>query len=77
MYTLFIDTHYINLHLALFKDDKVLDEIIKQDGKLTDYFILSLQELLERNNVLFNDLSGIIVVNGPGSFTGGSGCKND
>ena len=70
MYVLFIDTHYINLHLALFKDGVVIDEVLKKEGKLSDYFVSSIQELLEKEKITFEDLSGIIIVNGPGSFTG-------
>ena len=33
-------------------------------------FIPLLKELLENNSIQFEQLSGIIVVNGPGSFTG-------
>lgn len=70
MYTLFIDTHYTELKLALFKNNEVWDQIVKQEGKHSEVFISLLQELLERNFVTFDDLSGIIVINGPGSFTG-------
>ena len=70
MYTLFIDTHYISLHLALFKDGQVVDEVLKDEAKHSTYFIPLLKELLEKNHVPFEKLSGIIVVNGPGSFTG-------
>lgn len=70
MYTLFIDTHYIKLHIALFKSGKLCDEIIKDDGKHSEYFINSLESILNRNKIGFDDLKTIIVVNGPGSFTG-------
>ncbi len=70
MYTLFIDTHYTLLHVALFKDEKVDLEIKKEGVKHSECFILSIQELLEQKGITFDDLSGIIVVNGPGSFTG-------
>lgn len=70
MYTLFIDTHYIELRLALFKDQVLFDQVVKKDGKHSEIFIPLLQELLEKNCVTFDDLSGIIVINGPGSFTG-------
>ena len=49
MYTLFIDTHYISLHLALFKDGLVIEEIKKEDVKHSTYFIPLLKELLEKN----------------------------
>ena len=70
MYTLFIDTHYTKLHLALFQDEVVIEEIVKEGEKLTEYFIFTIQELLEKKHITIDDLSGIIVVNGPGSFTG-------
>ncbi len=70
MYTLYIDTHYIKLQLVLFKNGKVEDEIIKSDGKHSSYLVSSLKLLLERNRVNFDDLDSIIVINGPGSFTG-------
>ena len=46
MYTLFIDTHYISLHLALFKDGKVIEEIIKNEAKHSSYFIPLLNLLI-------------------------------
>lgn len=70
MYTLFIDTHYTKLQLILFKDGVVFDERVKEDGMHTQYLVSLLEDLLEQNHVTFDDLSGIIVVNGPGSFTG-------
>lgn len=70
MYTLFIDTHYDELHVALFRDEKVFDEIVKNGVRHSEYFVNSLKELIERNELTIHDLSGIIVVNGPGSFTG-------
>lgn len=70
MYELFIDTHYQELVLVLFKDGKVFDKRIRKEGKHSEYFISLLQELLETNSVTIDELSGIIVINGPGSFTG-------
>lgn len=70
MYTLFIDTHYIKLHLALFKENLIIDGIIKEDGKHSEYLVNSIEILLNKNNIQFDDLKTIIVINGPGSFTG-------
>ena len=70
MYTVYIDTHYVDLHVALFKDGQVIDEIKRSDGKHSTYFINSLKELIERNHILIDNLNSIIVINGPGSFTG-------
>ena len=52
------------------KDGKVFDERIKLEGKHSEYFIPLLQDLMQKNKITFSELSGIIVVNGPGSFTG-------
>ena len=70
MYILFIDTHYTELRLALFKNNEVWDQFIKCEGKHSEIFIPLLEELLEKNCVTFDDLSGIIIINGPGSFPG-------
>ena len=69
MYTLFIDTHGAMLHVTLFLDGKVVEEI-KKEGMHSTYFVDSIKDLLEQKEITFDDLSGIIVVNGPGSFTG-------
>ena len=70
MYTLYIDTHFVNLHLALFKDDNLIDEEILESNKHSEYTINLLEQLLVRNNINISDLNEIIVINGPGSFTG-------
>ena len=70
MYILFIDTHYTRLQLVLFKDGVFYDERIKENGKHSEYLIPLLRDLFEKNKITFDELSGIIVVNGPGSFTG-------
>ncbi len=70
MYSLFIDTHYTDLHLALFYNDKVCEEIKIENAKHSECFILSLEQLLKKKRITIDDLSGILVVVGPGSFTG-------
>ena len=49
MYILFIDTHYTELRLALFKNNEVWDQFIKCEGKHSEIFIPLLEELLEKN----------------------------
>lgn len=71
MKTLFIDTHYRDLIIILFENKKIVNKyefisITTHSTKL----IPTIKALLDENNLLPSDLSEIIVVNGPGSFTG-------
>lgn len=72
MYTLYIDTHFIDLVLAIFKDDEILMEKKVDSNKFShsESTIPLLKELLVDSNVTLNDLQEIIVILGPGSFTG-------
>lgn len=70
MYTLYIDTHYMELVLALFKDGVIKDKIVRKDGRHSEYVVNSLKELLQNNNVDISSINEVIVINGPGSFTG-------
>ena len=57
MYSLFIDTHDLDLVIALYKDKKLKDKEIKESLRNhSDYTMPIIDEIL--------------VVNGPGSFTG-------
>ena len=71
MLTLYIDTHASFIELILFKNGKVLDHVSRKEVVMQSSMIMpSLEDLLKRNNVVVKDLSDIIVINGPGSFTG-------
>jgi len=71
MYSLLIDTHDSNLTFILYKDGKCIDKNIKESERHhSDYAMPMLKELLDNNNIDVHDLNEIIVVNGPGSFTG-------
>lgn len=70
MYTLFIDTHFNKIVLALYKNSSVFD-ILEIESKSHSVIIMpSLEKLLKSNNLLPKDINEIIVCNGPGSFTG-------
>lgn len=71
MYTLFIDTHYKNLLILLFKDDIIVDkyEVINIKNQ-SEFLVPGVDKLLVTNSLSSSDLDEIIVVNGPGSFTG-------
>ena len=71
MISLFIDTSLLNVSISIIKDDNVLSLIQKDipnmHSKYTTKFI---KEVLDEANVDANDIDNIMVVNGPGSFTG-------
>lgn len=71
MYTLLIDTHNDKIILILFKENKVISkkEIeTHQSHSVTTMPILV--EILEEVGIDIKELEEILVVNGPGSFTG-------
>ena len=70
MYTLYIDTHCEKLVLALLLNEKVLDTKELESNLHSKNTVLLLQELLNSNKITIDDLGLIIVINGPGSFTG-------
>lgn len=71
MYSLFIDTHDLDLVIALYKDKQLKDKEIKESLRNhSDYTMLIIDEIIKRNNIGIHDIKEILVVNGPGSFTG-------
>lgn len=71
MYSLFIDTHSALINLVLYKDGKVVKKVKKETFKSHSAYILPMiKELLDNQEVLKNEIEELIVVNGPGSFTG-------
>lgn len=71
MYSLFLDTHEKNIIEVLYKDGKVIDKNIKiSERNHSDFTMPMLKELITRNSISVHDLNEILIVNGPGSFTG-------
>lgn len=71
MYTLFIDTHDKNVLIILYKDGKIAKkEEVVSANKHSEVTMPVIDKVLSESNVLVNNLDSIIVVNGPGSFTG-------
>lgn len=71
MYTLFIDTHDKNVLIILYKDGKIIKkENIASANKHSEITMPVLDKVLVSADVSVNDLNNVIVVNGPGSFTG-------
>ena len=71
MYSLFIDTHYLNLVLVLYRDGHVIEEVELDNIKnQSEYLVPNIKKILDNHQITTHDLGEIIVVNGPGSFTG-------
>lgn len=71
MITLYLDTTSNFLFSALIKDNNTIDEIKeKLDKDLSSLALHKINELLNNNGVTIDEISKIMVVNGPGSFTG-------
>ncbi len=71
MKTLYIDTHSDCIQFLLFSDGKLQDCVI-QDASCHHSSLLMplLDQLFQRAKIVPQDIHDIIVVNGPGSFTG-------
>lgn len=71
MKILYIDTTTSYLYTGLVIDGKLITEIKEEFGKdLSSVTLSKISEMLTINNLQPNDIDKIIVVNGPGSFTG-------
>ena len=70
MYSLLIDTHDKDLLICLYKDDEVLDKELSNTANHASKCMPIINDVLERNNLVVHKLNEIIVVIGPGSFTG-------
>ena len=70
MYTLFIDTHYKDILIIIYKDNELLDKIVINDVKSTSIETMpAIEKIISKNNLKINDINKIAVVRGPGSFT--------
>ncbi len=71
MITLYIDTHYDQVVLILYQNNKILDKIqLDLIFKHSQVVLPNIKLLLAKNKLQPNQLERLIVVNGPGSFTG-------
>ena len=71
LYTLFIDTHDKNVLMILYKDGKIISkENLETKNKHSEVAMPTIDKLLKDVNVDVSELGNVIVVNGPGSFTG-------
>ena len=71
MISLFIDTSLEDVSIALVKEGKELSQIHEYiPGKHSIYVTKYISDILKNNNLSPDNVDEIIVVNGPGSFTG-------
>ena len=71
MYSLFIDTHSAKIIVVLYKDGKVFcNETLDTNNKHSVATFPLIKKVFDENSLTVNDISEILVVNGPGSFTG-------
>lgn len=71
MYTLFISTFDKIITIGLLKNGEVISELNQESSKNHSIHTMPMiDEILKNNNLLPSYLNEIIVVNGPGSFTG-------
>lgn len=71
MISLFIDTSLADVSIALLKDGKELSSIHNNiPGQHSIYVSKYVEDILKDNNISTDSVDEIIVVNGPGSFTG-------
>ena len=71
MKILYIDTSSSYLYSAILDNNKVLSEVKKEYGtNLSKEALPEIAKLFENANLKSTDINKIIVVNGPGSFTG-------
>lgn len=71
MISLFIDTSLSDVSIALVKEGKLLSSIHNNiPGEHSIYVTKYIEDILNNNKLSPKDINEIIIVNGPGSFTG-------
>ncbi|MDO5568526.1 MAG: tRNA (adenosine(37)-N6)-threonylcarbamoyltransferase complex dimerization subunit type 1 TsaB [bacterium] len=71
MITIFIDTSNQDVSIALIKGDKVIDKLTEDtNNKHSKILIPYIKDMLTKNNIEPKNINKVMVVNGPGSFTG-------
>jgi len=68
---LYIDTSSSYLYSAIVEDEKLLAEVKEEFGQsLSEVTLPKIASMFQESNIEPQDINKIIVVNGPGSFTG-------
>lgn len=68
---LYLDTSSSFLYAGIIEDNKLIDSICEEMASdLSKIALLKISNMFTNNNLKPNDIDKILVVNGPGSFTG-------
>ncbi len=71
MYTLFISTFDKNITIGILKNGFLLDKIEKDSKQNHSELVMPMiSEILNKNKINIKQINNLVVVNGPGSFTG-------
>ncbi len=70
MYTLFLDTHGELITISFINESDVFTKTKLSEYSHATEVLPLLNEMLKEKNITLKDFNRIIVVNGPGSFTG-------
>ncbi len=71
MKILYLDTSSDFLYTGIVESNKLICEIKKEFGQnISEVSMIEISEMFKKNKILPTDINKIIVVNGPGSFTG-------
>lgn len=68
---LFINTTQEDSMIMLFNNKNIIDSFIwKSNNSQSEELLINIDKVIKNNNKSLNDLKGIIVITGPGSYTG-------
>lgn len=67
---LYLDSSSPSLNIALISEENVISQEIEREGDTSLIALDEINKLLKSEKIRLNDLDKIILVNGPGSYTG-------
>lgn len=71
MINLFVDSSRKNLSVVIIKDNKIIfNSNVISESKHSNFLVNEIKKGLLENSLKIDDINNIIVLNGPGSFTG-------
>ena len=70
MFSLFVDTHSSLITIALINEHEIIKSEKNSDKSHSIYVLPMINKILEENKLNLKNINKIIVINGPGSFTG-------
>ena len=70
MYSILIDSHSEKINIVLYKNKVKVIERCETFNKQSKIIVPLILEVLDEEGISFDNITEIIVVNGPGSFTG-------